>query len=426
MTRSARILVICDQVSTCTSVVNALQAEGHVVEVAADSIGALSKRDTFSPHVVVLDFEMKCPGGMDLIGELRATEEPPAIMVAASQQRAAVNAMRAGAADYISHPIELDELVLLVDRALERSAMARENRQLRARIRDRVAPSNIIGAVAPMQRAFAAIDRAAPGKANVILRGESGTGKQLLASALHMRSPRSTHPFIKLDSSMVSDSQLADIAAGSTLFLDEVSELSAAAQAALLPILLRPNADIRVIAATAKDLTQEVQAGRFRGELYECLAGITVELPLLRDRKSDIPALTKFFLDRAAKEHRKRLERVAPATLAAMLAYDWPGNVRELEHAIEHATAVAPGPSIEPHHLPPTVRPTADTNRPPIPGSRLDELERYAILETLKSTGGSTSKAAEILGISVRTIQYRLHQYNEAPRSDVEVVRKHS
>jgi DNA-binding NtrC family response regulator len=275
-----------------------------------------------------------------------------------------------------------------------------------------------------MQHAFAAIDRAAPGKANVILRGEPGTGKQLLASALHMRSPRSTHAFIKLASSMVSDAQLADLAAGSTVFLDEVSELSASAQSALLALLLRPNADIRVIAATAKDLTQEVQAGRFHGELYECLAGVTVELPLLRDRKSDIPALAKFFLDRAAKDHRKRVDRVAPAALAAMLSYDWPGNVRELEHAIERAAAVATGPSIEAHHLPPTVRPAADSNCPPIPGSRLDELERYAILETLKLTNGSTSKAAEMLGISVRTIQYRMHEYNATPRAQLELVGK--
>ncbi len=413
MTRPARMLVIADEVTTRTSIVAALRAEGHIVEVGVDAIAALSKRDTFSPHVVILDFEMKSPGGLDLVTELRAGEDPPAIIVAASQEqpRAAVNAMRTGAADYIFHPLELEELVLLVDRALHHVALERENRQLRARIRDRVAPSNIIGAVAPMQRAFAAIDRAAPGRANVILRGETGTGKRLLASALHMRSPRSTHAFISLNAT-ASDNQIADLASGTTVYVDDVSELSASAQAALLAVLLRPASDVRVVAATAKDLTQEVQAGRFLKALYECLAGVAVELPLLRDRKSDIPALVKFFLDRAAKEHRKRLERVAPATLAAMLSYDWPGNVRELEHAIEHAAAIAPGPSIEAHHLPPTVRPTADNNCPPIPGSRLDEIERYAILETLKLTDGSTSKAAEMLGISVRTIQYRLHEYN--------------
>ena len=422
MIRPARILVIADEATTRTSVAAVLRAEGHVVEMAADSSAALSKRDTFSPHVVVLDFEMKSPGGMDLVTELRASEEPPAIIVAASQEqpRAAVNAMRSGAADYIFHPLELEELTLLVGRALERLALERENRQLRARLRDRVAPTNIIGAVAPMQRAFTAIDRAAPGKTNVILRGEPGTGKQLLASALHMRSPRSTTPFIKLHGSMATETQLTDLPSGSTVFVDDVSELSATAQAALLALVLRPVADVRVVAATAKDLTQEVQAGRFLKELYECLAGVTVELPLLRDRKSDIPALVKFFMERAAKEHRKRLDRVAPAALAAMLSYDWPGNVRELEHAIEHASAIAPGPSLEAHHLPPTVRPPADSNCPPIPGSRLDELERYAILETLKLTNGSTSKAAEMLGISVRTIQYRLHEYNATPNAQLE------
>ncbi|HEU4613883.1 MAG TPA: sigma 54-interacting transcriptional regulator, partial [Kofleriaceae bacterium] len=181
--------------------------------------------------------------------------------------------------------------------------------------------------------------------------------------------------------------------------------------------------DVRVIAATNKNLAEEVKAGRFREDLYYRLNVVTIDMPPLRDRKTDIPALSKFFLDRYATDNGKNIESYAPQTLELLMSYDWPGNVRELENAIERAVVLTTGPQVEPRNLPPNVRPTMrPAGMPPIPGSTLADIERYAILETLKATGGSTSKAADMLGISVRTIQYRLHDYNAAPRSDIAVV----
>jgi DNA-binding NtrC family response regulator len=227
--------------------------------------------------------------------------------------------------------------------------------------------------------------------------------------------------------------QLAD---GGTLFLDEIGEISPAIQVKLLRFLQEHEfervggtetirVDVRVVAATNRNLPEEVAKGRFREDLFYRLNVVALEMPALRERRSDIPALARFFLDRYAKSNAKSIEGFSPEALDLLVAHDWPGNVRELENAIERAVVLANGPRIEPRQLPPTVRPKlAAPGTPVIPGATMAEIERYAILETLKSTSGATAKAAEILGISPRTIQYRLHEYNAAPRSEVEVVRK--
>jgi transcriptional regulator with GAF, ATPase, and Fis domain len=225
------------------------------------------------------------------------------------------------------------------------------------------------------------------------------------------------------------------LADGGTLFLDEIGEISPSLQVKLLRFLQEHEfervggtqtirVDVRVIAATNRNLQEEVARGRFREDLFYRLNVVNIETPPLRDRRSDIPAIAKFFLDRYAKENAKSIDAISAQALDLLVAYDWPGNVRELENAIERAIVLATGTEIEARHLPQHVRPVATTGAPTIPGSTMAELERYAILETLKATGGSTSKAAEMLGISVRTIQYRLHDYNAAPRRDVRVVEK--
>jgi len=291
----------------------------------------------------------------------------------------------------------------------------------------------------------------------VLLTGESGTGKELVAAAIHERSSRARGPFVKLHCAALAESLLESelfghergaftgavgrrdgrffLADGGTLFLDEIGEISPSLQVKLLRFLQEHEfervggdqtirVDVRVIAATNRNLSEEVARGRFREDLYYRLNVVNVELPPLRERRADIPALGRFFLERFAGENGKALEGFAPETVDLLLSHEWPGNVRELENAIERAVVMAPGPQIEPRHLPPAVRPSvkAASSLPPVPGSTLADLEKYAILETLASVGGSTSKAADILGISVRTIQYRLHQYNAAPRSDVAVI----
>ncbi len=460
MTRSGRILVVDDEVNARTALAELLRDEGYDVETAADAFKALGKFESFGPHVVVTDLKMPGMDGIELVKKLRAMEDAPTVVVmtAFGAVSSAVDAMRAGAAEYLTKPLNLDELLVVLAKVFEQQELRRETRQLRARVRDRVAPNNIVGVSPPMQRVFEIVDQVAPSKATVMITGESGTGKELVANAIHQRSPRANGPFIKLHCAALAESLLESelfghekgsftgamarkdgrfsLADGGTLFLDEIGEISPAIQVKLLRFLQEHEfervggtqtlrVDVRIIAATNRNLTEEVANKRFREDLFYRLNVVALEMPPLRDRRSDIPALAKFFLDRYTRENGKTIEAFAPDTLELLASYDWPGNVRELENAIERAVVLNTGSLLETKFLPTSVQPrTSPTGMPLVPGATMADIERYAILETLKSTGGSTSRAAEVLGISVRTIQYRLHQYNEAPRSEVEVVRK--
>jgi DNA-binding NtrC family response regulator len=460
MTRLGRILVVDDEANARTALAELLRDEGYEVETAADAFKALGKYESFAPHIVVTDLKMPGMDGIELVKKIRATDEVTGIIVmtAFGDVPSAIAAMRAGAAEYLTKPLNFEELLVVLAKVLENQAIRREARQLRQRVRERVAPGNIVGISPPMQRVFEVVDQVAPSRATVLITGESGTGKELVANAIHQRSPRASGPFIKLHCAALAESLLESelfghekgsftgamarkdgrfqLADGGTLFLDEIGEISPSIQVKLLRFLQEHEfervggtqtirVDVRVIAATNRNLVDEVAKGRFREDLYYRLNVVALEMPPLRERKSDIPALGKFFLDRYTKENARTLEGFAPETMELLMAYDWPGNVRELENAVERSVVLASGPLIEPRHLPPNVRPrVTPSGMPIIPGATLRDLERYAILETLKATGGSTSKAAEVLGISVRTIQYRLHQYNEAPRSDIDVVRK--
>jgi DNA-binding NtrC family response regulator len=459
MTRSPRILVVDDEVSARTALADLLRDEGFEVEMAADAFKALGKYEDFSPHVVITDLQMPGMDGIDLMKKIRAGEDPAPVIVmtAFAEVGSAVEAMHAGAADYLTKPLNFEELLMVLKKVISTEDLMRETRELRQRMRDRVAPSNIIGAAPPMQRVFEVIEQVAPSKATVLITGESGTGKELVANAIHQRSPRASGPFIKLHCAALAESLLESelfghekgsftgavarkdgrfsLADGGTLFLDEIGEISPAIQVKLLRFLQEHEfervggtqtirVDVRVIAATNRNLIDEIAKGRFREDLYYRLNVVSLEMPALRERRSDVPALVKFFLERYAKDNSKMIESCAPETLELLMHYDWPGNVRELENAIERAVVLSSGPVIEIKHLPAAVKPMArPSGMPVIPGATMVEIERYTILETLKATGGSTSRAAEILGISPRTIQYRLHDYNAAPKSEVAVVR---
>jgi DNA-binding NtrC family response regulator len=458
--RSGRILVVDDEANARTALAELLRDEGFDVETAADAFKALGKYESFNPHVVVTDLKMPGMDGIELVKKIRSAEDPAAVVVmtAFGAVTTAVDAMRSGAADYLTKPINFDELLVVLDKVFEQQALKRETRQLRQRVRDRVAPNNIIGTSPPMQRVFEVVDQVAPSRATVLITGESGTGKELVANAIHQRSPRSNGPFIKLHCAALAESLLESelfghekgsftgaaarkdgrfsLADGGTLFLDEIGEISPSIQVKLLRFLQEHEfervggtqtirVDVRVIAATNRNLVEEVAKGRFREDLFYRLNVVSLEMPPLRDRRTDVPVLARFFLDKYSKENNKTIEGFAPDTMDLLVSYDWPGNVRELENAIERSVVLTNGNMIDVRALPPNVRPKlTPSGMPIVPGATLGDVEKYAILETLKSTGGSTSKAAEILGISVRTIQYRLHQYNEAPRSDVDVVRK--
>ncbi|HWO21766.1 MAG TPA: sigma-54 dependent transcriptional regulator [Kofleriaceae bacterium] len=460
MGRTGRILVVDDEVNARTALAELLRDEGYDVETAADAFKALGKCEAFSPHIVITDLKMPGMDGIELVKKIRATEEPAGlvVMTAFGDVASAVEAMRAGAAEYLTKPLNFDELLVVLDKVREQEELRRETRQLRQRVRARVAPGNIVGDSPPMQRVFEIVDQVAPSRATVLITGESGTGKELVANALHQRSPRAGGPFVKLHCAALAESLLESelfghergaftgalarkdgrfqIADGGTLFLDEIGEISPTIQVKLLRFLQEHEfervggtqtirVDVRVITATNRNLLEEVGKGRFREDLYYRLNVVAIEMPPLRDRRSDIPPLAKFFLERYARENGKAVGGLSAEALELLTAYDWPGNVRELENAVERAVVLTTGSAIEARQLPPNVRPRQSPGGMPIiPGATMAEIERYAILETLKSTAGSTSKAAEILGISARTIQYRLHEYNAAPRSDVEVVRK--
>jgi DNA-binding NtrC family response regulator len=456
MARTGRILVVDDEPNARTALAELLRDEGLEVETAPDAFKALGKAESFAPQVVITDIKMPGMDGLQLLHALATTAMPPAVIMitAFGDVTTAVEAMRAGAIDYLVKPLHMDELLVVLDKALAHVQLEHEARELKTRIRGRFAPENIIGTAPPMQAVFEVIDQVAPSKATVLITGESGTGKELVANAIHQRSPRTNGPFIKLHCAALAESLLESelfghekgsftgamarkegrfsLADGGTLFLDEIAEISPAVQVKLLRFLQERefervggtktiHVDVRVIAATNRDLTAEVKAGRFREDLFYRLNVVTLNMPALRDRRTDIPVLAKFFLDRYTKENGKQLSFSSEA-MDLFMAHDWPGNVRELENSIERAAVLAKGARIEAQDLPPNIRPAAGSDAPPIPGSTMAAIERYSILKTLEACGGSTSKAARMLAISVRTIQYRLHEYEDAPRSKVPAV----
>jgi DNA-binding NtrC family response regulator len=287
-----------------------------------------------------------------------------------------------------------------------------------------------------------------PSKASVLITGESGTGKELIAEALCAASPRAGAPFVRLHCAALAESLLESElfghekgaftgavarregrfkqADGGTLFLDEIGEIPQGTQVKLLRFLQEKTfervggnetlkVDVRLIAATNRDLKAEIKKGAFREDLYYRLNVITIELPPLRDRRADIGPLASFFLGRYAKENGRNIDGITEQALKTLSGYDWPGNVRELENVIERAVVLCDAPQIDVRHLPPALAPKQAEGPPPIPGSTIQDLERYAILRTLEACGGSTSKAATILGVSPRKIQYKLHEYSSTP-----------
>ena len=310
--------------------------------------------------------------------------------------------------------------------------------------RQRVAPSfgGLLGTSNAMQRIYRLAAQVAPTRATVLVTGESGTGKGALARALHDRSPRAGRPFVSVHCVALAESLLEselfghekgaftgadrrrpgrfEIANGGTLFLDEVGEIPLATQVKLLRVLQEREfervggneaiaVDVRIIAATNRDLAADVKAGRFREDLYYRLNVVPIEMPPLRMRHSDLEVLARHYLERFNEENGKTVLGFTPAARARIAEYSWPGNVRELENAIERAIVVCEGSHVDAEHLPIANERTSITAR--IPGSTLAEIERYAIVATLEAAGGSTTKAAEMLGVSVRTVQYRLNEY---------------
>jgi two-component system response regulator HydG len=447
-----RVLVVDDEVNARNALTELLRDEGYAVEAAADGFKALGKLADFAPDLVLTDLKMPGMDGIQLLGKIRENDPdlPVVMMTAFGEVETAVGAMRAGARDYLSKPVNVGELSVIVAREMAGRKLRAEAGLLRARIAEKYSFNNIIGNAAPMQEVFKTVAQIASSRASVLISGESGTGKELIAAAIHERSPRASGPFVKLHCAALAEtlmeSELFGHERGSftgaagrrdgrfqqanhgTLFLDEIGEISPAVQVKLLRFLQERefervggndtiSVDVRVIAATNRDLKQMVADGKFREDLYYRLNVIALEMPALRARPSDVPLLAGHFLRKYAEENGKKIDAFSDDALERLAAYDWPGNVRELENVIERAVVLAQGSRVTAAELPPNVVPAQIRAGLQIPGATMDQIERYAITKTLESTGGSTSQAADILGISVRKIQYKLHEYEGAPKS---------
>ncbi|MCC7542547.1 MAG: sigma-54-dependent Fis family transcriptional regulator [Deltaproteobacteria bacterium] len=460
--RKGRVLVVDDDADGREALALLLADEGYSVETAEDGERGLEQVATFGPDVVVTDVNMPGMDGLELLR--RARDEDPhlgvVVMTAFGNVRDAVEAMRRGAQHYVTKPVDPDEITLTVAAAIERRRLVREAGWLRERLRGQRRFENLVGDSPRMQALFKAIHQVAPSRATVLITGESGTGKERVAEAIHESSPRAGKPFVKLHCAALVESLLEselfghekgaftgatrrrdgrfEAADGGTLFLDEISEITPSTQVKLLRVLQERTfervggnepikVDVRIVAATNRDLRELVSQGKFREDLYYRLNVVTLALPPLRERKSDILLLAERFLRRFAQEAARPLQGFSPAAMTAMMHHAWPGNVRELENAIERAVVMADGPTIEVHHLSSNItgiepdevaKPEGDMDAPAapkIPGATLAEVERHAILTTLAAAGGSTKRAAEMLGVSIRMVQYRLREWRDGP-----------
>ena len=447
MAQRGRILIVDDEANARAALSEILREDGYATETAADGFKALGKLEEFSPDVILTDLKMPGLDGIAFMDKAR-TAAPGAVfvvMTAFGTISSAVDAIKKGAENYLMKPLDPEALTAVVERAMEKASLVQEAQRLRDRLRERNAFSHVVSADPKMQAVLELVAQVGPSKASVLVTGESGTGKELIAEAIHQASPRAKAPFVRLHCAALSESLLESElfghergaftgavgrregrfkqADGGTLFLDEIGEISQNVQVKLLRFLQERTfervggnetlkVDVRVIAATNRDLSAEIKRGAFREDLFYRLNVVTVEIPPLRERRGDIGALASFFLRRYAVENGKTIETFADDALRALLDYGWPGNVRELENAVERAVVLCEGPRIERKHLPASVVPAEERGGPPpIPGSTIQELERYAILRTLEACGGSTSKAATVLGVSPRKIQYKLHEY---------------
>jgi two-component system response regulator HydG len=446
-----RILVVDDESSVRSGLQKLLTQEGYEIEVAESGARALALEEELPVDLVITDIKMPGMSGLALMDALlqKRRDLPVIVVTAIGDVSSAVAAMRGGAEDYIIKPVDFDALLVSIERALERRDLRVEAEGLRQQIREREGQGlvGLVGTSVAMQDVYRIAQRVAQSKATVLITGESGTGKGELARAIHAKSPRSQKPFVSVHCAALAETLLEselfghergsftgaekrrvgrfEQADGGTLFLDEVGEISPAMQVKLLRVLQERtlervggneliSVDVRLIAATNRDLAADVQEGRFREDLFYRLNVIKIEMPPLRLREGDALLLANHFVRRLALENHKRVDGFSDKARAKLLAYRWPGNVRELENAIERAVVLCDGPMIEEDNLPFESAPLVKGASLRIPGATMAEIERHAILSTLDAVNGSTAKAAEMLDISVRTIQYRMHEYGLA------------
>ena len=446
--RDIRILIADDEVFIRQGLQEALVKGGFQIDAVGDGHQALRQLQRHNYQLAILDLRMPGPGGMELLEEIREhhVDTQTIILTAYGNISTAVEAMKKGAYDFVTKPVDLNHLRLLVERAVDRFELVEQNRKLQNQLDNQDAFRKIVRRSVSMQAATATVKQVAQADVPVLLRGQTGAGKELFARAIHERSKRSAGPFVAVNCGGFTEELFASelfghvrgaftganadrpgrfaLAEEGTLFLDEIGEVPPKNQVELLRALeakeYQPlgdtkvyHANVRIIAATNRDLEASVEAGIFRDDLYYRLNVVPIDIPPLSQRLEDIPLLVELFLEEACRAHEKGRKQVAPETMEFLVNYGWPGNVRELRNLIQRLVVTCPARTILPQHLPGAlgeIDPATGFFTVQL-GSSIEEVERELIRQTLERVTSNRREAAAQLGISVRGLQYKLKQY---------------
>jgi DNA-binding NtrC family response regulator len=446
-----RVLIVEDDPATRTGLSELVQAWGFQTDEAGDGEEAMRKVTTFRPAIVVSDLVMPRMGGADLLRALKdqLSDITFILLTAQGTVESAVEAIKEGAYDYLSKPVDPQRLQILLQKAVERQETLREVRHLRRQLREQGSFGRIIGNSPGIRKVYRVIEQSAPTAASVLISGESGTGKELIAQTIHELSPRASFPFVAINCAAIPETLLEseifghekgaftgasdrrtgvfELAHRGTLFLDEIAEMMPATQVKLLRVLQERifrrlggrqeiTVDVRVIAATNMNPQEAVSNGKLREDLFYRLNVFAIDLPPLRERREDIPLLVQSFLAEFNRTNAKGIRAVDQDAMFILERYPWPGNIRELRNVIERATILAESEFIEPRHLPPTLLARGEETLPTLtiaPGTTVDEAERRLILLTLEHTRNNKTRAAEILGISLKTLHNKLNRMKD-------------
>ena len=447
-----RILLVDDDKNTANGLRKILLQDGYDTSCTYTGKEASNLIETEHFDIVITDMKLPDISGFSIIEKVKKKDIDIAVVMitAFSSIQTAIDAMKKGADDYLTKPVNIEELELILKKIWEKRLLIIQNKELKQKLNDKYNFSGIIGNTPEIQLIFKTITEIAPTAATVLIYGDTGTGKELIANAIHYSSDRKDKPFVALHCASLSEGVLEselfghekgaftgaisqrrgrfELANGGSLFLDEVGEMNSHVQIKLLRVLETGKfervggektfeSDVRIIAATNKDLEKEIKEGRFREDLYYRLNVINLKLPSLIERKEDIGLFIDNFLIKYSKKNRKNIKGLTPQSAKLLNNYDWPGNVRELENAIERAVVMARNEYVEPNDLPSNINVNTKKSRKEtfrIPsGATMKEIEKKVIIETLQTTNGSKSKAAKILGISTRKIEYKIKEWSK-------------